>query len=146
MTYQEFERYWRPVAARAGGGTNGIAFVRWLEGAHKLVVSQALEKLTWPRASTLASIDEIARLQTIPGSNLIVFGSPSLAASLTAAGLIDEFRLMVHPHFLGRGRPLFDALGLRRKLRLVGSRALPSGVLSLALESLSPGSPRADEV
>ena len=34
-------------------------------------------------------------------------GGPDLARSLTALGLIDEYRLYLHPVVLGRGKPFF---------------------------------------
>lgn len=43
---------------------------------------------------------------------------PDLAASLTEAGLIDEYRLYFRPFVLGRGKPYFAAA--RPPLRLIG--------------------------
>jgi len=44
---------------------------------------------------------------------------PDLAGSLTDLGLIDEYRLYLHPVVLGRGKPFFA--GPRPRLRLVAS-------------------------
>jgi len=44
---------------------------------------------------------------------------PGLAQSLTELGLIDEYRLYLHPVVLGRGKPFFA--GPRSRLRLVAS-------------------------
>lgn len=44
---------------------------------------------------------------------------PDLAQSLTDLGLIDEYRLYIHPVVLGRGKPFFA--GPRPPLRLVAN-------------------------
>jgi dihydrofolate reductase len=44
---------------------------------------------------------------------------PDLAQSLTDLGLIDEYRLYIHPFVLGRGKPFFA--GPRPPLRLVAN-------------------------
>jgi dihydrofolate reductase len=44
-------------------------------------------------------------------------------------GLIDEFCILAHPGILGRGRPLFEAPGVRMDLRLEGTRWFGSGVV-----------------
>lgn len=49
----------------------------------------------------------------------IAVSGPDLARSLTDVGLVDEYRLYVHPVVLGRGKPFFA--GARPPLRLVGS-------------------------
>jgi dihydrofolate reductase len=46
-------------------------------------------------------------------------------------GLIDEFRILVHPVVLGEGRPLFESSGVRMGLRLKGTRTFGSGVILL---------------
>ena len=51
-------------------------------------------------------------------------GSGELIASLMAAGLIDEFLLMIHPLVLGRGRRLFRGRG--RPLAATGGTAVAS--------------------
>ena len=52
----------------------------------------------------------------------IEVGGPDLARSLTDLGLIDEYRLYLHPVVLGRGKPFFA--GPRPPLRLVASDRL----------------------
>ena len=54
---------------------------------------------------------------------------PDLARSLTDLGLIDEYRLYLHPVVLGRGKPFFA--GPRPPLRLVASERMGEDVIRL---------------
>jgi dihydrofolate reductase len=49
----------------------------------------------------------------------IEVGGPDLARSLTDLGLVDEYRIYLHPVVLGSGKPFFA--GPRPRLRLVAS-------------------------
>ena len=73
--------------------------------------------------------EEVARLKAQPGEFINVLGGASLARSLVAAGLVDEFRLAVHPVALGRGLPLFSGLTLPLGLRLVDRVSFASGAV-----------------
>ena len=88
-------------------------------GMRKWVVSRSL-KSVGPNA-TLIEGDletEIRRLKAEFDGEIDV-GGPNLAGSLTDLGLIDEYRLYLHPVVLGSGQPFFD--GPRPRLRLVSS-------------------------
>jgi riboflavin biosynthesis pyrimidine reductase len=62
------------------------------------------------------------------GGEIDVAG-PKLAQSLTDLGLIDEYRLYLHPVVLGRGKPFFA--GPRPPLRLVASDRIGENVIRL---------------
>ena len=55
---------------------------------------------------------------------------PELAQSLTALGLIDEYRLYLHPVVLGHGKPFFA--GPRPPLRLIANDLMDEDVIRLA--------------
>jgi riboflavin biosynthesis pyrimidine reductase len=59
----------------------------------------------------------------------IEVGGPELAQSLTDLGLIDEYRLYLHPVVLGHGKPFFA--GPRPPLRLVASDRIGGDVMRL---------------
>jgi dihydrofolate reductase len=82
---------------------------------------------------TVASGDlaeEIARLKAQPGGDLIAHGGSGFASSLAAAGLIDEYALLVHPVALGQGLPLFASLERPQALALVSSTRFEGGVVA----------------
>jgi len=59
----------------------------------------------------------------------IAVSGPDLAQSMTALGLIDEYRLYFHPVVLGRGKPFF--VGPRPPLRLVSADPVGEGTIRL---------------
>lgn len=56
-------------------------------------------------------------------------GGPALAHSLGELGLIDEYRLYLHPFVIGRGKPYFA--GPRPPLRLVANEQMDENVVRL---------------
>jgi len=83
----------------------------------KWVVSRSL-KSVGPNATLIGDDVEAAvrRLKAEIAGEIQV-GGPDLARSLTDLGLIDEYRLYLHPVVLGHGKPFFA--GPRPPLRLV---------------------------
>ncbi len=59
----------------------------------------------------------------------IEIACPNLAQSLTGLGLIDEYRMYLHPVVLGHGKPYFA--GPRPPLRLMTSDRIGQDVISL---------------
>ena len=95
----------------------------------KWVVSRSL-KSVGPNATRVADDVEAAmhRLKAeLPGE--IEIAGPDLAHSLTEAGLIDEYRMYLHPVVLGSGKPFFA--GPRPRLRLVASDPITDDVIRL---------------
>jgi dihydrofolate reductase len=95
----------------------------------KWVVSRSLRSVG-PNATLVADDAEpvIRGLKArLPGE--IEVAGPHLAASLMERGLIDEYRLYLHPVVLGRGTPFFA--GQRPRLRLVTSDRIDEDVMRL---------------
>lgn len=67
-------------------------------------------------------VEQVTALKTQPGKDLLLMGGASLAADLTAHGLIDEYQIVVHPVALGGGKPLFPETKQRLDLQLVDSQ------------------------
>src|SRR5262245_41695901 len=75
--------------------------------------------------------ETIAKLKQQPGKDIIIDGSASLVQSLMGTGLIDEYRFLVQPFIMGRGRRFFPDGTPPTKLRLVESKTLSAGTLAL---------------
>jgi dihydrofolate reductase len=95
----------------------------------KWVVSRSL-KSVGPNA-TLVENDIEAMIRGLKAqlAGEIAVAGPALAGSLTNLGLIDEYRLYLHPIVLGRGKPFFA--GPRPPLRLVTSDLVAENVIRL---------------
>ena len=105
---------------------------RKLEAKPKHVVSTTRRDFPW---SNTFRVDgdlrqAIAALKRRTPRGLLV-GSPALSAALEQLGLIDEYRLAVHPVLAGHGPTLFAGLSLSSRLTLLDARRLKSGVMAL---------------
>lgn len=76
---------------------------------------------------------EIAALKTEPGKDLLAHGGASFAQSLVRLGLVDEYRLLVHPVVLGSGLALFDGASAF-DLTLISATTFASGVQGLVYQ------------
>jgi dihydrofolate reductase len=56
-------------------------------------------------------------------------GGAGFARSVIATGLVDEYRLLVHPVALGRGLPIFTELQKPTELKLLSSTSFASGTM-----------------
>lgn len=123
----EIMRYWDED--RPEWDADRRAFAAAWRRQHKWVVSQTLEAVG-PRASLVGGDLErqIRELKAEQAGEIEVAG-PALAHSLTRLGLIDEYRIYLHPVVLGRGQPYFA--GPRPPLRLVGVDRMDEDVVRL---------------
>ena len=123
----ELMRYWDDD--HPDWGADRHAFATAWRAQPKWVASRTLAAVG-PNA-TLLPVDIAPAIRDIkarhPGE--IALSGPTLAHSLAGAGLIDEYRLYLHPVVLGRGKPYFT--GPRPPLRLVDSERIGEGVIRL---------------
>ncbi|CAM5635392.1 Dihydrofolate reductase family protein OS=Streptomyces microflavus OX=1919 GN=HUT09_12910 PE=4 SV=1 [Streptomyces microflavus] len=99
----------------------------------KYVVSTTLKEddlvSDWGDTGILRSLDEVAALKETEGGPIIVHGSAALNHSLSDAGLIDRYHLLVFPLLLGAGKRLFSATDKdTQKLKLVEYEAYANGI------------------
>jgi dihydrofolate reductase len=103
----------------------------------KVVFSRTLEDAPWGpvRIARGDLADEIAALKREPGGPILAHGGARFAQSLSRLGLVDEYRLTVHPDVLGSGLPVFCDPA---QLRLRGARTFPAGAVVLHYERVEP--------
>jgi dihydrofolate reductase len=117
-TYEGFAAAWPAMEETAGD------FGAKMNAMPKVVVSTTLTAPAW-RNTTVASGDlpgTVAALQERYSGDILVPGSATLVASLREHDLVDEYRLMVHPLVLGRGKRLFADGSTPVDLALVETR------------------------
>jgi dihydrofolate reductase len=90
----------------------------------KYVVSSTLSEPEWNNSHLLGSdlAAEVTRLKEEIDGDILVNGSVQLVSALADAGLVDEWRLMVFPVVLGKGKKLFEDDGPKAPLALTDSR------------------------
>lgn len=76
-------------------------------------------------------LEEVNKLKNKPGKDIWLYGGASLITTFINLGLVDEFRLSVHPVVLGEGKPLFVDIKQRLNLKMVNTRTFSSGVVQL---------------
>ena len=125
-TYEIFAAHWpnQPADDPLAGTFNELP---------KYVVSTTLaERLPWANSKLIRGDvpAELAKLKDQPGKELQVIGSGQLVRTLVQHGLVDEYRLMIHPILLGSGKRLFlEGADAPTKLRLVDVKPTTTGVL-----------------
>jgi dihydrofolate reductase len=108
-----------------------VEFARIWKPMPKLVFSSTLETVHWNSRLVRGNVgDEVERLRLEVDGEIDV-GGPTLAAALIQRGLVDEYRLAVHPVVLGAGTPFFATLERSLRLRLLDTQRFASGVVCL---------------
>lgn len=136
-------RLWEVMAAYwPTGETNPAStesmrdFARIWNATQKVVFSTELESVGHGARLVRGDVgDVLARLRE-EFSGDMGLGGPTLAAQFIERGLVDVYRLVVHPVILGAGTPFFPALASPINLRHTESRRFASGVMYLGYEAV----------
>ncbi|MBV8943039.1 MAG: dihydrofolate reductase family protein [Solirubrobacterales bacterium] len=124
-TYEGFAEAW---PSREG------PFADKLNSDPKYVVSNTLTDPAWQNTTVISgdAVKGVSQLKDQTEGTILVSGSGTLVATLLAADLVDELRLMVFPTVLGRGKRLFPDGIDRLKFELADSHTVGSdGILVL---------------
>jgi dihydrofolate reductase len=127
----EVMAYWETAEERnPSAPKHELEFARIWKELPKIVYSRTLETVEGnTRLSGGDPVQEVSELKEGSGADIAV-GGAALASTLTAHGLIDEYRLFVTPVVLGAGKPFF-AGDTRVDLELVETRTFGSRVVYL---------------
>jgi dihydrofolate reductase len=120
-TYQHMAGYW-PKAT-----DEDPVITETMNSLAKIVFSKSLKTADWNNSRLVREIvpEEIAKMKQQAGKDIAIFGSGTIVSAFTRLGLIDEYRLIVNPVLLGRGKPLFGQD--RMNLTLMKTMTLGSG-------------------
>ncbi len=136
VTYKMFEAHWPKAAVDPNAPEGERAMGRELNEMTKVVFSRTLKEVTWVNSRLARSepAEEVRKLKQGPGNTILIFGCGTIVQQLAAAGLIDEYLLIVTPVALGTGKSMFDGVQ-RLKLKLVEARGFKSGNVLLHYRS-----------
>ena len=125
VTYEGFAAAWP-------GRKDEEGFADRFNSMPKYVASKTSKKLEWNNSHLIMGdlAAEVSKLKQQPGHDIVIHGSPTLIRSLLPHDLIDEYRLLVYPIVLGRGKRLFDETS-QAKLKLAESETFSKGVVKL---------------
>lgn len=128
----EAMRIWSTLEQDPSLGEREREFARMWRELPKVVLSSTLTSVDdGYRLAEGGVAEEIARWKAEPGEGSIAVGGATLATSVAELGLLDEYRLRVHPVLVGGGTPLFPRGEQRADLELLDTRTFGSGVVHL---------------
>jgi dihydrofolate reductase len=132
VTYELMAGYW-PTAKVINKGDDIVA--ERMNNLQKIVFSKTLQKVEWTNSTLVKEFvpEEILKLKQQPGKDIAVGGS-DLASSFIKHNLIDEFRIIVAPVVIGKGKRLFEGLNEKLDMKLIRTRTFKSGNVLLCYE------------
>ncbi len=123
--------YWPAADSDPSATPSMLEFARIWRPKPKIVFSTTLETVEWNGRVVSGDVGvELAKLRQEFDGDLDV-GGPTLASAFIERGLVDEYRLVVHPVVLGAGTRFFPGLDRLIGLRLVDTRTFESGAVYL---------------
>jgi dihydrofolate reductase len=125
-TFEIFAAYW-PSAPE-----EEQVIAEPLNNKPKYVASTTLsDPLEWQNSTVLKGdvAQAVAGLKQEDGADVHVIGSTQLVQTLIEHDLVDEFRVMIDPVVLGRGKRIFREDGALRPLRLVDNEVTSTGAI-----------------
>lgn len=158
-TYDIFAAYWPHYPAdpaTPGYSADAARIACAFNRTAKHVATHRAEGLAWANSRSLGPdiAATVRALKQQDGPVLLTQGSADLVQTLSAADLIDEYRLMIHPVVLGRGRRLFGERSTPGAMTVTTSLIAPNGVIIATYEragavrtgSFGPDTPSETEI
>jgi dihydrofolate reductase len=134
VRYQLMVPFWPDIARNPTDERSMNDFAHVFDALEKVVFSTTLKHIEDANSRLAKSSleEEVLALKRQPGKDIAV-GSVSLASQLSALGLIDAYRFVVHPVIAGKGPQMFKTVTPRerRRLVLVDTRTFQSGAVAL---------------
>ncbi len=128
-TYELMAGYWpneeprqsEPIVAKVMNAIPKIVF--------STTLSDVPDAPNWKNVTVRRAIDpaEIQAMKNQEGKDIAIFGSGTIVQQMTNLGLIDEYRLMVNPLILGKGKLLFDGVKEKHLLKRVRTKEFSNG-------------------
>jgi dihydrofolate reductase len=128
VTYVMMDAFWPTADQDPESPAEMREFAGIWRKTPKVVYSRTLDRVGENATLVREVVPEEVRALAADGD--IVVGGPVLAASFQELGLVDEYRIYVHPVVIGRGRPMFPP-GSHVDLRLEETRTFGNGVVLL---------------
>ncbi|PWT73078.1 MAG: hypothetical protein C5B59_14155 [Bacteroidetes bacterium] len=135
-TYEVFSQLWpdRPIRDEVLAST--------MNKSRKIVFSNTLKDAPWGKWNKAEIVNGngiayVKSLKSLPGKNIYIFASISLAQTFMKEDLIDEYHLFLCPALTSGGTRLFTEEANPRNLRLLNITNYDSGVVCVNYQVLS---------
>ena len=111
-----------------------------LNAGTKYVATHRPESLAWGPFKSLGPdlVEGVRSIKSQDGPDLILWGSSTLTSTLLEHGLADEVMLVIYPVLLGTGKRFFAAGTSPRSFALVGTKAMPTGIIFSSYKVAGP--------
>ena len=128
-TYEIFAALWPSLSGE-------LPYIDKFNSMTKYVASTMLKDLKWENSHLIEGdvTEGVAKLKQQSGQDLVMYGCHDFMHSLVEHDLIDEYRILVHPVLLAKGRSFLKDGAQRVNLDLVDTTALAGGVTILTYQ------------
>jgi dihydrofolate reductase len=130
-----FISFWLDVMNKPDDPWN--AFANRMIEIPKVVFTKTLNKSEWINTDIATGnlIEEVSKIKSQNGRDIVVYGGASFDSSLIKEKLIDEFYLFINPVAIGNGMTIFKDLNEIQKCTLIESKVFESGKVLLRYEA-----------
>jgi dihydrofolate reductase len=134
ITYEMMAGYWPTPQALQ----NDPVVAERMNLLPKVVFSRTMDKASWSNTKLVKGglAAEIRKLKNDSAIDLAVMGSGSIVSQLTQARLIDEYRIVMIPVVLGKGRTMFEGIQEKLSLKLKSARTFGNGNVLLTYDPM----------
>src|SRR6187200_3119607 len=112
------------------------AFAKKMIETPKVVFTKTLNKSRWINTDIATGdlIEEVSKIKSQNGRDIVVYGGASFDSSLIKEKLIDELYLFINPIVMGSGKTIFRDLKEIQKLTLIDSKVFDCSLVLLHYE------------
>jgi dihydrofolate reductase len=132
IAYELMAEYWPTAPSDPSITPSMREFANTINSAQKIVYSKTMKTASWnTKIVREVNPDEIRAMKLLPGKDILLGPGASIAQTFMNLGLIDEYRFVIQPIIIGKGKRLFTDNDKRKDLFLIGQNTYHSGVVEL---------------
>ena len=129
--WEEYRNYWKKALRDDGFSPNEVKYAKFAEKTPHIVFSSTLKNPGWQNTSIKSEsiYRAVSQIKAETGKDIQIVGGAKFAESMIDSGLVDEYRIMVNPVIVGKGKTFFRNLKCRHNLKRGGVKVLQNGVV-----------------
>ncbi|MBL0740401.1 dihydrofolate reductase family protein [Chryseolinea lacunae] len=131
VTYDMMVDFWPAEANNPDATPYHREHARWIGETTKIVFTKTMKEATWQNTVLIHDNipKEVERLKALPGKDMLIIGSASIARFFLQKGLLDELWLNINPVILGKGIDLYKDLPQKINLTCLEAKKFACGVV-----------------